>query len=131
MDTTFIFSKFQFKMSYYPPSLALQKLNGLRQWKILTSWKLNSVWDFIWCLVNLNLIYETLWTGVKSGLFISMQGKLDWFRLTSLMRMLLLMWKWMGVYLKKNNILRCWCYKYVYMSTVSFLAQLGSGILYP
>ena len=27
-------------------------------------------------LLNLNLIYETLWTGVRSGLLISMLGKL-------------------------------------------------------
>ena len=30
-------------------------------------------------LLNLNLIYETLWTGVTSGLLISMLGKLSWF----------------------------------------------------
>ena len=30
-------------------------------------------------LLNLNLIYETLWTGVRSGLLISMLGKLSWF----------------------------------------------------
>ena len=29
-------------------------------------------------LLNLNLIYETLWTGVRSGLLISMLGKLSW-----------------------------------------------------
>ena len=41
-------------------------------------------------LLNLNLIYETLWTGVRSGLLISMLGKLSWFRLTGLMTMALL-----------------------------------------
>ena len=35
-------------------------------------------------LLNLNLIYETLWTGTRSGLLISMLGKVNWFRLTSL-----------------------------------------------
>ena len=35
-------------------------------------------------LLNLNLIYETLWSGVRSGLLISMLGKLSWFRLTGL-----------------------------------------------
>ena len=30
-------------------------------------------------LLNLNLIYETLWTGVRSALLISMLGKLSWF----------------------------------------------------
>ena len=32
-------------------------------------------------LLNLNLIYETLWTGARSGLLISMLEKLDWFLL--------------------------------------------------
>ena len=46
--------------------------------------------NLIW-LLNLNLIYETLWTGVRSGLLISMLGKLSWFRLTGLITLVLLM----------------------------------------
>ena len=42
-------------------------------------------------LLNLSLIYETLWTGVRTGLLISMLGKLNWFRLTSLITLVLLM----------------------------------------
>ena len=42
-------------------------------------------------LLNLNLIYETVWTGVRSGLLISLLGKLNWFHLTSLLTMVLLM----------------------------------------
>ena len=42
-------------------------------------------------LLNLNLIYETLWTRVKSCLLISMLGKLSWFCLTSLITIGLLM----------------------------------------
>ena len=49
-------------------------------------------------LLNLNLIYETRWSGVRSGLLISMLeklssmlGKLSWFRLTTLITMVLLM----------------------------------------
>ena len=42
-------------------------------------------------LLNLNLIYETLWTGVRSGLLISVLGKLSWFRLIGLITMDLLM----------------------------------------
>ena len=30
-------------------------------------------------LLNLNLIYETLWTGARTGLLISVLGKLNWF----------------------------------------------------
>ena len=57
-------------------------------------------------LLNLNLIYETLWTGVRSGLLISMLGKL-WFRLTGLITLVLLMRKRIGLFLRKNNFLRC------------------------
>ena len=42
-------------------------------------------------LLNLNLIYETLWTGVRSGLLISVLGKLSWFHLTGLITMVLFM----------------------------------------
>ena len=59
-------------------------------------------------LLNLNLIYETLWTGVRSGLLISMLGKLNWFSLTGLITMALLMSKWMGLFWTKNHFLRCW-----------------------
>ena len=59
-------------------------------------------------LLNLNLIYKTWWTGVRSGLLISMLGKLSWFRLTGLITVVLLMWKWMGLFLRKNHLLRCW-----------------------
>ena len=54
-------------------------------------------------LVNLNLIYETLWTSVRSGLLISMLGKLSWFCLTDLITMVLLMWKWMGLFFDEKS----------------------------
>ena len=41
-------------------------------------------------LLNLNLIYETLWTGVRSDLLVSVLGKPSWFRLTSQITMALL-----------------------------------------
>ena len=59
-------------------------------------------------LLILNLIYETLWTGVRSDLLISILGKLNRFCLTGLMTMVLLMWKWMGLFLRNNQLLRCW-----------------------
>ena len=58
-------------------------------------------------LLNLNLTYETLWTGVRSGLLISMLGKLSWFHLTGLITMVLLTWKWIGLFLRRNHLLRC------------------------
>ena len=42
-------------------------------------------------LLNLNLIYKTLWTEARSCLLISMLGKLNWFRLTGLITLVLLM----------------------------------------
>ena len=42
-------------------------------------------------LLNLNLVYEKLWTGGRSALSISMLGRLSWFRLTGLITMVLLM----------------------------------------
>ena len=59
-------------------------------------------------LENFNLIYETLWTGARSGLLISIQGSLNWFRLTDPITVVLFMWKWMGLFLRKNQSLRCW-----------------------
>ena len=52
--------------------------------------------------LNLNLIYETLWTGTRRAFLISVLGKLNWFCLTSEITMVLLMWKCMGLFL-----LRC------------------------
>ena len=42
-------------------------------------------------LLKLNLIYETLWIGSRSGLLISVLGKLNCFRLTGLITLVLLM----------------------------------------
>ena len=46
--------------------------------------------NFYW-LLNLNLIYEALSAGVRSGLLISVRGKLSWLCLTGLITMVLLM----------------------------------------
>ena len=48
--------------------------------------------------LNLNLIYEILWTGVRSGFLILMLGKLNWFHLSGVITMVL--WE--------NDLLRCW-----------------------
>ena len=42
-------------------------------------------------------------TGVWSGLLISMLEILNWFCLTGLMTVVLLMWKWMGLFLRKKR----------------------------
>ena len=70
-------------------------------------------------LLNLNQIYEKLWTGAESSLLISMLEKLSWFLLTGLITMVLLMWKWMGQFLRKTHLLRCWGW-------ISFLNWIGA-----
>ena len=57
-------------------------------------------------LLNLNLIYKTMWTGIRSGLLISLLGKFNWFHLTGQITMVLLMRKWMSLFSKKNHLLR-------------------------
>ena len=59
-------------------------------------------------LLNWNLIYKTLWTGVRSGLLNWIVRKLSWFHLTGVITIVLLMWKWMSLFLRKNHLLRCW-----------------------
>ena len=79
-------------------------------------------------LLNLNLIYEILWTGIRCGLLISILEKLIWFHLTSLITMVLLMWKWMGLFLRKNHLLRCWGWpsllNWIGVLTLSLLLKL-------
>ena len=59
-------------------------------------------------LLNLNLIYKTLRTGAESRFLISVWEKLNWFCLTGLITLVLLMWKRMCLFLTKNDLLRCW-----------------------
>ena len=68
----------------------------------------SDLWQQLELASELESIYKTMCTGIRSGLLISMLGKLIWFRLTSLITMVLLMQKWMCLFLKKNHLLRCW-----------------------
>ena len=58
-------------------------------------------------ILNLNLIYKTLWTGLGSSL-ISILEKLNWFLLIGLTTLVLLIRKWMGLFLRKNHLFGCW-----------------------
>ena len=58
-------------------------------------------------LLNLNMTYEKLnWVG--SRLLISMLQKLDLFFLIGLLTLVLLIWKRMGLFLRKKHLFRCW-----------------------
>ena len=56
--------------------------------------------------LNLTLIIETLWTGAECDLLISMLEKLNWFRLNGLITLMLMMGKWIGLFLRKKYLLR-------------------------
>ena len=43
------------------------------------------------------------WTGTGNDL-----EKLNWFCLTGLIRLVQLIWKWVGLILRKNHLWRCW-----------------------
>ena len=73
--------------------------------------------------LNLNLIYEMLWTGAGSSLLILMLEKLNWFHFTGLITLVLLIRKWMGLFMRKNHLLRCW-------SWLSLLNWIGSLTFY-
>ena len=51
--------------------------------------------------------------GTGSGWLISMLVKLNWFCLTDLITLLLLMWKWIGLWLRKNCLWRCWSWLFL------------------
>ena len=76
-------------------------------------------------LLNLNLIYKTLWIGIGNSLLISMLEKRKWFCLTSLITMMLLMWKWMCLFLRKNHLLRWWGW----LSLLNWIKALTLSVL--
>ena len=59
--------------------------------------------------------------------------KFKWFCLTNLMTLVLLIWKLMGLFLKKNHILRCWGWlsllNWIEALTLSLLLKLPPGKL--
>ena len=82
-------------------------------------------------------IWSTRHCGLTQGfgLLISMLGKLNWFHLTSLITLVLLMWKWMGLFLRNNYLLRCWGWLFVLnwigALTLSLLLKLPPTKLEP
>ena len=83
--------------SYYTLMIFLTMLSAIFLSMLMIVLSILSVIRHLICanylnwLLNLYLIYETQWTGVRSGLLTSMLGKLSWLHLTSLTTMLLLM----------------------------------------
>ena len=76
--------------SYYTLMVFLMMVSVILPSMLMTLPSILSVIRHLICgnnlnwLLTLNLIYEILWTGARSGLLISMMGKLNCFCLTSL-----------------------------------------------
>ena len=90
------------------------------------------MWSGIWSAATTRIGFLTwIWStrhcglGAGSGLLISMLEKLNWFCLTGLITLVLLMWKWMGLFLRKNHLLRCWGW----LSLLHWIAALTLSLL--
>ena len=73
--------------SYYTLMVFLTMLSVMLLSMLMMLLSILSVMGHLICGNNLNLIYETLWIGVRIGLLISMLGELSWFHLTGLITM--------------------------------------------
>ena len=64
-----------------------------------------------------------------------MLEKLNWFHFTSLLTLVLLIWEWMGLFLRKNHFLRCWSWlfllKWIGALTLTLLLKLPPKKLEP
>ena len=80
---------------------------------------------------NLSLMASDLWqqlefvSELESGLLISILEKLNEFCLTILITLVLLMWKWMSLFLRKNHLLRCWGW----LSLLNWIGALTLSLL--
>ena len=83
--------------AYYILMIFLMMLSVILVSMLITLLSVLSVISYLICasnynwLLNLNLIYRTLWIGAGSGLLVSMLKKLNWFCLTSLLILVPLM----------------------------------------
>ena len=84
-------------LSYYTLMTFLMMLSVILLSMLMIPVSISSVIRYLVCrnnlnwLLNLNLIHETLWIGERSGLLISRLGKVNWFCLTGLITLVLLM----------------------------------------
>ena len=92
--------------------ILLSILSVIGLWSVATT--RISFWTWIWT-----------WTGAGSSFLISMLEKLNWFRLTGLLTLVLLMWKWMGLFFRKNHSLRCWGW----LSLLNWIGALTLSLL--
>ena len=81
----------------------------------------------------LTIVWKTLWTWAGSGLLISMLQKLNLLCLTGPITLVLLIWKWTSLFLRKNHLLKCWgclsLINWIGAFTLSLLLKLPPGKL--
>ena len=59
------------------------------------------VWYLCWWYYSLFWVWSGIWSVAAAWVG-------SWFRLTGLITIDLLMWKWMGLFYRENYLLRCW-----------------------
>ena len=73
------------------------------------------LWTWIW---------STRHCGVRKEVAL-MLNKVNWLRLTGIITLVLLIWKWVGLFLRKNHLLRCW----VWVSLLNWVGALTLSLL--
>ena len=74
-------------------------------------------WNWIWSMRH--------WTGAGNGLLIWILEKFSLFCLTGLITLVQLLGKWMGLFLRKNHLLRCW----VWLSLPNWIGTVTLSLL--
>ena len=73
------------------------------------------MWSNIWSVSTTRIDF---WTWIRSL-------RLNWFRLTDLITMMLLLWKWTALFLRKNHLLPCWGW----LSLLNWIGALTISLL--
>ena len=67
----------------------------------------SAIWKTLYADDTASSVWSGIWFEEESGLLISELEKLSWFHLTGLITLVLLMQKWIGVFVRKNYLLQC------------------------
>ena len=78
--------------------------------------KKNGLWTWIW---------STRQCGLRQKWLVDFNVEISWFCLTVLITLVQLMWKWMGLFMRENHLLRCWGW----LSLLSWIWPLALSLL--
>ena len=70
-------------------------------------------------------IWSTRQCGLRQKWLVDFNAEISWFCLTVLITLVWLMWKWMGLFMRKNHLLRCWGW----LSLLNWIGALTLSLL--